>query len=68
MPRPRKKADPRKRSQYNLSLSPEMAARVDETAAALGMTGTALVRSILHENLGVYEARAEAARRKKSAE
>lgn len=65
MPRKRPKAkptDPATRRQYNVVFKPEVAVRIDDTAEALGIDTTDLVRMIVHENLAAYEERARKAR------
>jgi hypothetical protein len=66
MPRKRKTPDPAApptRRQFNISFPPEMAARIEATAKALGLDGTGLLRMIVHEHLAEYESRAAAAKR-----
>jgi signal transduction protein with GAF and PtsI domain len=68
MPRKRKKppaAQPGavRRHQFNVGLMPDTAARVEDVAAALGLDPTVLIRTIVHEQLPVYEERAAKARR-----
>lgn len=65
MPRKRPKAKPgeggsAKRKQYNVAFDTAFAARVDDTAEALGLDGTQLVRMIVRENIAKYEKRAAA--------
>ncbi len=68
MPRPRKQAPKTgKREQYNVSFDAASARRIEETAAALGLDGVSLIRTIVVRNLAKYEeeaaqARADAAR------
>lgn len=66
MPRKRKKlgapkgAAPAKRRQYNVGIDPATAARIDDTAEALGLDASQLLRMIVREHLPEYERRAAA--------
>lgn len=58
MPRKKKKADatePVARKQYNLGFTPAMAARIDDTAEALGVEPSHLLRMIVNRGLPRYE-------------